>query len=80
MTTTNKNNKKSFRFILTKSFVVDCYNEFSNEQEAKDWVNKKVSDGEFEDLAEEIKNAPLTETDTTEDWEILEIDENGEVI
>ena len=73
MTTTNKNNKKSFRIILTRTFVLDTENDFNNEKEAYAWVNQTVSNGEFDDLV--IENG-----EANENWEVLEIDAKGNVI
>ena len=66
-------NKKSYRFVLTKHYVVECYDRFKDSEEATDWVNESMSNGEFEDLAEDGYGIE-------EDWEVIEIDANGNVI
>lgn len=62
------NNKKLYRFIMTKTYTVDCEEMFENEEQASNWLNQKLSDGEFEDLAEDGYGID-------EDFEIIELED-----
>ena len=66
----SKNNKKSYRIILQKTFVVNTPKIFSNSNQVYDWLESEISSGDFERLAEE--------NGVDEDFAVFEIDENGD--
>jgi len=66
----SKNNKKSYRVILQKTFIVNTPKIFSNASQVYDWLESEISSGDFESLAEQ--------NGIDEDFAVFEIDENGD--
>ena len=68
----SKNNKKSYRIILQKTFIVNTPKMFSNSKQVYNWLENEISSGDFERLAEQ--------NGIDEDFAVFEIDENVDTI
>jgi hypothetical protein len=69
MKTKTKNNKKSYRIILVKTYSFDTPKIFSNAKQVYDWLENEISSVDFERQAEQ--------NGIDEDFAVFEIDKNG---